>query len=356
MNQHIDAEQIKQWLSLKDPVEIQKLYDTAYTIKVSEVGKKVYFRGLIEASNICKKNCYYCGIRSGNPHFTRFEMEMDEIVQAGIWAHENHYGSVVIQAGERTDQAFIDKITKSVQIIREKTDGKLGITLSLGEQSEEIYRTWFEAGAHRYLLRIEASDPTLYYKLHPADHSYIERLNCLSVLRKVGYQVGTGVMIGLPGQTIDNLVHDVLFFKEHDIDMIGMGPYQVHEQTPLAAEAHHIVPEENLTLSLKMIAVCRIVLPSVNIAATTALQAIRPDGRELGILAGANIIMPNLTDIKYRKFYQLYKDKPCMDENADHCRFCLENRIRSIGEEIGYGEWGDSKHFYARQEGATTDK
>lgn len=344
-----DASSLHQLLSLSDAEDIQALHSLAYQTKVDQIGKKVYLRGLIEASNICSKNCYYCGIRSGNPNFQRFEMSEEEIIQSALWAYENHYGSVVIQAGERTDQAFTDKITSVIQTLKEKSQGQIGITLSLGEQSEEIYRRWFDAGAHRYLLRIESSNPQLYQKLHPSDHDYSARVACLDLLKKIGYQVGTGVMIGLPGQSIDDLVHDVLFFKTLDIDMLGMGPYQIHEDTPLAEQAKDNDPMANFELSLKMIAVCRLMMPKINIAASTALQAIKHDGRELGLLAGANIIMPNVTDIKYRELYQLYKDKPCLDENASQCKFCLENRVRSIGEEIIYDAWGDSLHFKSKQ-------
>ncbi len=345
----LNPEKCKQLLLLTDPEDIKELHAKAYQVKAKNVGKVVYFRGLIEASNICRKNCFYCGIRSGNPNFTRFEMTEEEIIKAALWSFESNYGSIVIQAGERLDQPFISKITRCLKEIKKATDGKLGITLSLGEQTEETYKEWFAAGAHRYLLRIESSTPELYAKLHPADHVYSDRIKCLDTLRDIGYQVGTGVMIGLPEQSVDDLVRDIFFFKGMDIDMIGMGPYQIHEDTPLADKAREIMPMDNLELALKMISICRILMPKVNIASTTALQALKHDGRELGLLAGANIIMPTITDIKYRKDYQLYKDKPCLDENADHCRFCLENRIRSIGEEIGYGQWGDSKHFHERK-------
>ncbi|MBW6513325.1 MAG: [FeFe] hydrogenase H-cluster radical SAM maturase HydE [Candidatus Syntrophosphaera sp.] len=332
-------------LALTDPEEIQAMYDRAYEVKKQYVGTKVYFRGLIELSNICAKNCYYCGIRAGNEKVARYTIDRDEVLAEAAWCHQQGYGSIVLQSGEREDEAYTAYITDLVRSIKGLSQGELGITLSLGEQSEEVYRQWFEAGAHRYLLRIETTNPALYESLHPADHSFQRRKNCLDLLRELNYQVGTGVMIGLPGQTVSDLADDILFFYDQDIDMLGMGPFIPHQDTPLGHLSVGYDPEAALENALKMIAVCRIALKDVNIASTTALQALMPTGRELGLLAGANIIMPNLTDVSYRAGYQLYDGKPCLDENASLCRNCLENRIRSIGETIGYGEWGDSRHY-----------
>ena len=208
-------------------------------------------------------------------------------------------------------------------------------------------------GAHpaawwRRLLRIETTNPDLYASLHPDDHAFSERMDCLERLRSCGYQVGTGVMMGLPGQTMEDLVNDIIFFKTHDIDMIGMGPFIPHHDTPLNTEIAAFDPiakVQRFTLGLKMIAVTRLFLRDVNIAATTALQALNSKGREMGIQAGANIIMPNVTDTKYRAAYQLYDNKPCIDENSSMCRGCLTKRVHSVGETIGFGEWGDSPHF-----------
>lgn len=343
-----DKAEILRLLSITDKVELEQLHKQAYEIKKQYVGTKVYFRGIVELSNICSKNCYYCGIRSGNSKVDRFTLSKDEAVANAMWAFEQQYGSVVIQSGERSDAAFVDFIEDIVRTIREKSNNELGITLSLGEQSEDTYRRWYAAGAHRYLLRIESSNRELYAKLHPADHDWDTRVNCIRTLKRLGYQCGTGVMIGLPFQTLEHLADDIMFFWDEDIDMIGMGPYIPHEDTPLAKEMPNYSEEAHLELALKMIAVCRILLKDVNIASTTALQALKPDGRELGLLAGANIIMPNITDTKYRGNYQLYRGKPCLDENADLCRGCLERRIGSIGEEIGYAQWGDSPHHKNR--------
>lgn len=344
-NPRPDKQEILRLLALTDKQEIQDLFQQAYAVKKQYVGTKVYFRGIIELSNYCVKNCYYCGIRKDNPHVQRFTLCKDEVVESALWAFKQDYGSVVIQSGERSDNAFTEFIEDILYTLKEKTGSKLGITLSLGEQSRETYQRWYSAGAHRYLLRIETSNPELYKKLHPADHDWQQRLNCLRTMKDIGYQAGTGVMIGLPFQSLEHLADDVLFFYDEDIDMIGMGPYIPHEETPLYQYAADYKEEEHLELALKMIAICRLLLKDVNIASTTALQALKDDGRELGLLAGANIIMPNITDTKYRANYQLYQGKPCLDENASLCRGCLERRISAIGEQIGYSEWGDSPHF-----------
>lgn len=332
-------------LSLTDPSETEALYRRAYEVKRRYVGTKVYFRGLIELSNICSKDCHYCGIRSGNPNVRRYTICREEVIAEAKWCFEQRYGSIVLQAGEREDAAWTDFVTDLIQGIKEVSGGELGITLSLGEQTDEVYRCWHEAGAHRYLLRIETSNPALYQTLHPADHSFEKRLNCLRTLKKLGYQVGTGVMIGLPGQTVADLADDILFFYDEDIDMLGMGPFIPHHETPLAHLVDGYDAGAALDRGLKMIAACRIALKDVNIASTTALQALMSTGRELGLLAGANIIMPNITDTRFRESYQLYEGKPGLDENAISSREGLERSILSIGESIGYGEWGDSRHF-----------
>ena len=201
-------------------------------------------------------------------------------------------------------------------------------------------------------MRIETSNRDLYAKLHPNDskHDYDQRLNCLKTLKKLNYQVGTGVMIGLPFQTLDHLADDLLFFRDFDIDMCGMGPYIEHEHTPLFQYGDQLLPlTERFDLSLKMIALLRIMMKDINIAATTAMQTIDPQGREKALKVGANIIMPNLTPIKYRESYLLYENKPCLDEEASECQKCLEARIHIAGDTIGYGEWGDSKHFRNRK-------
>lgn len=331
--------------------ERNQLFRQAQKVKLKTVGKKVYFRGLIEFSNICAKDCFYCGIRKSNEKVIRYEAQENEILEACEFAWKNRFGSVVLQSGEVSSPAFEKHIASLVRKIKDLSDGELGITLSCGEQSKETYQNWKESGAHRYLLRIESSNPELYRTIHPENdfHSFDRRIQALNDLKETGYQVGTGVMIGFPFQTLEDLANDLLFFKALDIHMVGMGPYIEHENTPLYQHRNLLkTKKERFDLALKMVAVLRLVMPDINIAAATALQAIDPAGREKALTIGANIIMPNLTPMGYRKEYQLYEDKPCLDENAELCKNCLEARIDLSGCEIGYGEWGDSLHFKAK--------
>ncbi len=327
------------------------IFQKAAEIKKEFVGNKVYFRGLIEYSNYCSKNCFYCGIRAGNSRYKRYELTDEEVLEAARYAYENKFASIVIQSGERRDSKFVENIEHLLHEIQKMAQWELHITLSLGEQTEDTYRRWFHAGAHRYLLRIEVSNPELYKKLHPGDrlHDYKVRLEALNSLRRTGYQVGTGVMIGLPWQTLSDLADDLIFFREFDIDMAGMGPYIEHQDTPLYEYRNQLLPlRERFLLSLKMVALLRIIMKDINIAATTAMQSIDPQGREKALLAGANVMMPNLTPVKYRQDYLLYENKPCIDEEAEECKSCLEARIFMAGDTVGYGEWGDSRHFGKR--------
>ena len=329
------------------------LFERAKEVKLSAVGNKVFFRGLVEFSNICTKDCLYCGIRSSNRNVLRYDASDKEILDACSFAWRNRFGSVVLQSGEVASKKFVKRIENLLQKIKQLSNNELGITLSCGEQTYETYQRWFESGAHRYLLRIEASSRELYYKIHPGNsrHSFGRRLEALQWLKEAGYQVGTGVMIGLPFQTMEDLAGDLLFFRQIDIDMCGMGPYVEHEHTPLYEYRHLLAgKQERFDLALKMIATLRLLMPDINIAAATALQAIDPAGREKGLMAGANVIMPNLTPCVYRKEYALYEGKPCLDEDADLCRNCLEARIELAGCEIGYNEWGDSRHFIKKKE------
>lgn len=327
------------------------LFEMAAKTKAEHVGSLTYLRGLIEFSNICSKNCLYCGIRKDNKEVQRYSLSDEQILDAATFAFENRYGSIVIQGGELVSPAFTDRIELLLKQIKELSGGKLGITLSLGEQTEETYQRWFDAGAHRYLLRIESSTQSLYNQIHPNDenHRYDRRVESLRLLKKVGYQVGTGVMIGLPNQTIEDLARDLMFFKQMDIDMCGMGPYIEHHQTPLFAQKSTLLPlEERFDLTLRMIATLRLYMKDINIAAATALQAIDKIGREKAIKIGANVIMPNITPGLYRDSYKLYENKPCTDESAEECTGCLEARISLTGDQIGYDVWGDSKHFGKR--------
>jgi biotin synthase len=328
------------------------LYQISSEKKKKHVGNKVYLRGLIEFSNICSKNCFYCGIRSGNKNTERYELSEEEIIESAKFAYENHYGSIVLQSGERNDSIFIEKVDKIIKSIKELSNGKLGITISLGEQNMDVYKRWFESGAHRYLLRIESSNEKLYYKIHPHNikHDYQQRIQCLEALKEIGFQVGTGVMIGLPFQTLEDLASDLLFIKNFDADMIGMGPYIEHKDTPLYSLRHELLPlEERFNLTMKMIAILRIMMPDINIAATTALQTIDKIGREKAIMIGANIIMPNISPTRHRSSYLLYDNKPCTDEAAEDCTNCTDIRVSLAGSEIAYDEWGDSPHFKSKK-------
>ena len=346
---NLDRNALISYLEDNSPEVAATLYSEAYKVKKKTVGESVYLRGLVEISNICRKNCLYCGIRRDNLNTGRYELTSEEVLEAAAFAAEQGYGSMVIQGGERTDRKFIDKITSLLVEIKRRWP--LGITLSLGEQTEDVYREWFEAGAHRYLLRIESSTKELYEKIHPVDavHSYETRVQALRDLRKCGYQVGTGVMIGLPFQTAANLADDLLFFKEMDIDMCGMGPYLEHSETPLYA-FRHMIPDQmrRLDLSLRMVALLRLLMPDINIAATTAMQAIVPDGRERAIMAGANVLMPNLTLSDVREEYQIYQNKPGVGEDAAISSSRTEQRLREMKIPIGYGQWGDSIHYRKR--------
>lgn len=328
-------------LSLRG-AEMEALLVRGAAVRDGAVGEGVYLRGLIEYSNVCRKDCLYCGIRRSNDRTARYTLTEAEVLECARTAWEAGYGSVVIQGGENQLPEHVRTIERLVREIGSLSGGELGITLSLGEQSAEVYRRWFEAGAHRYLLRIETSDRDLYGRIHPADatHSYDTRLRALGDLRDAGYQVGTGVMIGLPGQTVEMLARDLLFMRAADIDMCGMGPYVESAATPLARDAGAEIPplRWRYDMALKMVAALRILMPDINIAATTALQAIEPGGRARALKAGANVIMPNLTPHRYRGDYFLYDNKPLAMDSA-----LPEEHIR-------YGERGDSRRFIRRSE------
>ncbi len=344
--------ELADFLELTDPAELQALYRKAYEVKLRHIGRKVSLRGLIEISNICRKNCYYCGIRSGNTSVRRYRIDAEDIIHSALWALGHHYGSIVLQSGEVVSEEFSSFIENLVREIRTRSDGRLGITLCCGEQTPAVYERWRKAGAHRYLLRIETSDPVFYAKLHPADHNFEARKQCLRELRKLDYQVGSGVMSGLPGQTTEQLVRDLRFFQEFDLDMIGMGPYIPHCDTPLGKEIE-LTPEyrkKQLEIGLKLIASTRLPPKDAHFASTTALQALSDTGREQGLLAGANVIMPNVTDTSYRRGYQLYADKPALDENSEQSSSALTDKIHSIGEQILWDEYGDSRHYFKRKQ------
>lgn len=343
-----DPEKVIHLLSLSDEAEILELYAAARATRDEKIGNKVYLRGLIEYTNRCSKNCFYCGIRAGNHHAFRYEVNDEEVLRAAKFAWENRYGSIVLQSGERSDKIFTSHISGLIKKIHAATDNQLRITLSCGEQSEDVYREWYDLGVQRYLLRIEASNPELYKKLHPDDknHSYDRRLLALKTLIKIGYQAGTGVMIGLPFQTVEDLAGDLTFIRDSGVAMVGMGPYIEHVETPLFKYRDQLLPaKKRVELSLKMIAILRLMRPTINIASTTALQTLDPMGREKGLRAGANVIMPNITPVMYKKNYDLYEGKPCLDDEPGDCASCIEKRIQMAGCQVAYGEWGDSAFY-----------
>ena len=341
---------IEYLLTLSDDNQIEELRKKAYSVMLENCGDKVYMRGLVEFSNYCINDCYYCGIRKSNTSVSRYILKKDEIIESAMWSIKQGYGSVVLQSGERSDNEFIEFVCDVVREIKEKSKSDVlpngaGITLCVGEQTLDNYKKLFSAGAHRYLLRIESTNPEIFSKIHPPYQSLDNRIKCLDYLKEAGFQVGTGVMIGIPGQTNQDLARDILFLKDIDIDMIGMGPFIPHNQTPMSENDYPWDKERNYKLALNMIAVVRLVLKDVNIASTTALQAINDEGREAGLLFGANIIMPQNTPVAVRKEYQLYDGKPCLDDEIEHCTNCINFRILSTGREIALNDYGDSKHF-----------
>jgi biotin synthase len=340
-------------LSASTPEQIEAVRAEAERVLLANCGDGVFLRGLVEASNACACDCLYCGIRKSNRDVNRYTLSLEDILACARQCADYGYGSMVIQSGERADKKFVDLVAEAVARIKAETqtdkqpDG-LGITLCIGQQSYETYKRLYDAGAHRYLLRIESTNPKLFAKIHPADQTFESRVECLRMLRDIGYQVGTGVMIGLPGQTIEDLADDILFFSTMDIDMIGMGPFIPHPDTPLWGQPVADVPAR-VQLALLMIAATRLKLRDVNIASTTALQALDPVGREKGLKFGANVIMPQMSPTDVRADYQLYPGKPCLDENAKECQSCLNMRIEFAGRKIGLYAWGDSQHAVKRQ-------
>lgn len=353
---YLSREDIISILSVSSEDEMELVRKTAFETLIKNCSEKVFFRGIVEFSNICEMNCFYCGIRNGNPETKRYILSRQEILSAAKFCADSGYGSIVLQSGERKDDEFIDFTEGIIRDIKTQTKSSilahgLRITLCIGEQEKESYKRFYDAGAERYLLRIETSNRGLFRKIHPENQSFKKRLECLKTIKDTGFQTGTGVMIGIPGQTIEMLADDILFFRDMEIDMIGMGPYLIHNNTPMAHYINGVESNKNLTFrsSLLMIAAARIVLKNVNIAATTALQAMKPDGRETGLDFGANVIMPVVTPVRYRKNYLLYDGKPCLEEDAEDCSSCLTNRIKSIGRTVAFNEYGDSPHYKKKE-------
>jgi biotin synthase len=341
----MDKEEIIAWLREGDAQSLEMLWHRADEVRRAHVGDQVHLRGLIEISNICARRCGYCGLRVDNRKIGRYRMKAEEIMTCVHQAVDYGYGTVVMQSGE--DYGITrDGMTGMIRRIKEET--KLAVTLSLGERPDEDLMAWREVGADRYLLRFETSNRTLYDGIHPPlGDKHSDRFMILEALKGLGYETGSGVMVGIPGQTYEDLAQDILIFRELDLDMIGVGPYLPHPETPLGqdfeelcAPAGEQVPNSEL-MTYKVVALTRLVCPEANIPSTTALATLnRQEGRELGLMRGANIVMPNLTPPKYRVKYEIYPNKACINETSLECASCINLRILSIGRTLGTGQGG----------------
>lgn len=304
-----------------------ELHTLADEVRREIYGEDVYIRGLIEISNYCKNDCYYCGIRRGNKSAVRYRLTKDDILACCEEGYKLGFRTFVMQGGE--DPYYTDDVMCGiVSAVRERYSD-CAITLSLGERSYESYLALYNAGANRYLLRHETANAEHYGKLHPQSMNLQNRKDCLFNLKEIGYQVGSGFMVGSPYQTTENLVEDLRFLQKLSPDMIGIGPYVTHAQTPFASFVNGSVE-----LTLRLLSVLRLMFPYVLLPSTTALGTLHPQGRELGLKAGANVVMPNLSPVKVRKLYELYENKICTGEEAAQCRGCLEKRVEAAGYKI----------------------
>lgn len=303
------------------------LFEKSRLVAKNNFGNSIYTRGLIEFTNFCKNDCYYCGISKSNKNADRYRLSMEEILSCCETGYELGFRTFVLQGGD-DGYYSVDKVVEIIKKIKSAYPD-CAITLSIGEHSYESYKKFYEAGADRYLLRHETATDVHYKKLHPAELSLANRKQCLHNLKEIGFQVGTGFMIGSPFQTVENLADDLLFIKEFKPHMIGIGPFIPHKDTRFFNEK-----QGSLELTLLLIGILRLMHPKVLIPATTALGTIDPKGREKGILAGANVVMPNLSPVNVRNKYSLYDNKICTGEEAAECRFCLQNRMQKIGYEL----------------------
>ncbi|SNR87069.1 [FeFe] hydrogenase H-cluster radical SAM maturase HydE [Desulfurobacterium atlanticum] len=338
------------------------LISLADVVRKQSVGEFVYFRGLIEISNICNKNCFYCGLRKDNLNLKRYAMTEDEAVEIAVSMYRSGLTSLALQSGEVKSDRWVEKLVSIVRRIKEETkkidieSGKepegAGITASFGELEKEHYEELFKAGAHRYLLRIESSNRELFYKLHPEDsnHSYENRIKCLEWLKEIGYQVGTGVLIGVPGQTEKDLLNDIRFFQSFDVDMVGMGPYIEHRNTPLYVWHRKEIESKGFyrrayELTIKMIAITRIIMEDINMVASTALQSVPgcENSLEMGIIAGANVVMPTFTPPDVKSSYNIYNKRRNLSLKE------MVERIEKAGYTPVLDRWGDPKHFLKRE-------
>lgn len=309
---------------LKDDLNNDWLFSLADKTREEYVGDEVHLRGLIEFSNICKRQCKYCGLRCEDKFIDRYRISKENIISYAEHAVNMGYKTIVLQSGE--DEYYnTDLMCEIIEGIK-----KLGValTLSIGEKTYEEYKAFKEAGADRYLIRIETTDKTLYNQMHP-NMDFDNRVRCLEDLGRLGYEVGTGCLVGLPNQTIESLADDILFFKEINADMVGIGPFIPHPHTPLKDSA-----SGSFTLALKVMALTRILLKDINIPATTAMETLNPNGRIIALQSGANVVMPNVTTTEYRAKYEIYPNKICINENPDKCKGCISAKIQSIGRTV----------------------
>lgn len=312
---------------LKDDSINEELFKAADEVRKKYLGDEVHLRGLIEFTNICKRNCMYCGLRRDNKNIERYRLSHEEIIDFAKKAVSYGYKTLVLQGGE--DDYFT--VERLVPIIKDLKSLGVALTLSIGERPFEDYKALKEAGADRFLLRIETTDRELYEKLDPG-MSHENRINCLKNLRKLGFEVGSGCLVGLPDQKIESLADDILFFKELDVDMNGVGPFIPNEDTPLKD-----AKGGQFELSLKVMALIRLLLPDINIPATTAMETLNKQGRVIALQCGANVVMPNVTEGDYRKLYALYPGKICTGDTPAHCRGCITGKIRGIGRIVSDG-------------------
>ena len=303
------------------------LHKQAAAAAQSVYGNKIYRRGLIEFTNHCKCNCYYCGIRASNQQVERYRLTTPQILECCETGYQLNFRTFVLQGGE--DPYFTDDILVDIikQIKHKYPD--CAITMSIGERSRASYQGMKDAGADRYLLRHETANHAHYSSLHPQNMQLSTRQDCLQTLKEIGFQVGCGFMIGSPGQTLDHIIEDLEFITQLNPAMVGIGPFIPHHQTPMGSEA-----QGSLELTLNTLAILRLLMPNLLMPATTALGTIHPKGREMGVLAGANVVMPNLSPLNTRKKYLLYDNKICLEDDPAHCKGCLDGKMQSIGYEI----------------------
>ena len=320
----LSNEKIMQFLHKTDDAE---LFAEADRIRREVYGDEVYLRGLIEFTNYCANNCYYCGIRAGNAEAVRYRLSKEEILACCAEGYALGYRTFVLQGGE--DPYFTDDLICDITAAIRKTYPECAITLSIGEKSRESYQRYYDAGANRYLLRHETANPLHYAKLHPEKMSSDDRKRCLWDLKEIGYQVGSGFMVGSPFQTTGDLIADLRFLQELQPDMIGIGPYITHHATPFSD-----MPSGSAELTLRLVSILRLMFPYVLLPATTALGTLLPDGRERGLRAGANVVMPNLSPTAVRRQYDLYENKICTGEESAQCRQCLEARVKAAGYRV----------------------